>query len=243
MYRIKCTLSYDGSKFFGYQKQPNKRTVQGELELAIKTIYKKNIKVHSSGRTDAKVHALVQVIHFDVDNYIDSSKIKFALNGFLPLDIYIKEVVYVDENFHSRYSNKEKTYLYRIKKGERNPLETNYFLFLKHEINVEKMIKAIKYFIGEHDFSSFGTKLKNENNIRIIYDAFIKYDENNIDIYFIGSGFLRYQVRTMVGSLIDIGRSKFEPENILDILKQKNRQKAGKKADAQGLYLFDIKYI
>jgi tRNA pseudouridine38-40 synthase len=147
----------------------------------------------------------------------------------------------VDENFHARYNAIKKEYVYIINIGEYNPIERNYVFQYSRKLDVEKMKEAIKYFEGEHDFTSFvcAEDLK-ENNVRIIFKSSIKEDNNKIYITFIGTGFLKYQVRNMVGTLIEVGNGKREPSSIENILKSKDRRKAGKTAKPEGLYLKNI---
>lgn len=240
--RVKCIIQYDGTKFFGFQRQPSQRTIQGEIESVLKAMSKKKITIHPSGRTDAKVHARHQVIHFDLDMNISESKLQFALNGYLPDDIYISELSFVDDDFHSRYHVKKKEYRYYIKLGERNPFEANYYMHYRYELNIDAMKEAVQYFVGTHDFTSFGSKLEPYGHEKTIYTANIIQSNNELMFQFVGSGFLRYQVRIMVGTLIEVGRGKRKPKDIIDILNAKDRKKAGKRAEPQGLYLHNVEY-
>lgn len=244
MTRYLINFSYDGSNYNGYQKQKGLNTIQERLEMAAKYINNsKDTKVSSSGRTDAHVHAINQYAHLDIDVNITEYKLKRAFNSLLPDDIYVKNVKIVDQNFHARYMVKEKEYIYKINMGEYNPLERNYVLQLGKKLDINKMNKAIKYFIGEHDFESFSSSQdRKENNIRNIYDAFIEYNNNNIIIHFKGSGFLKYMVRIMVGTLIDIGLSNLDEKEIPKIFSKENKTFTKKVAKAEGLYLNDVKY-
>ena len=171
--RYLITFSYDGSKYKGYQKQPNEVTIQGELERA-------------SGRTDAGVHALNQKAHFDLDINITSEKLKIALNSLLPGDIYVKEVEEVDSDFHARFNVKEKEYIYKINVGEYNPLEKDYIYQCNKELDIDKMKEAIKYFEGTHDFKSF-TKNNDEKDdyVRTIIKTGITIENDIITISFL----------------------------------------------------------
>lgn len=239
--RYCIVFSYDGTFFSGYQRQIGKRTVQAEIENNL-TMINHNIPVtiHSSGRTDAKVHALNQVAHFDMDE-IDIEELKRKLNKLLPSDIYIKKVCVVNNCFHARYNAISKEYIYKMNLGEYNPLEANYIYQYNKNLNIEEMKKGIKYFLGEHDFSSF-TKCKKENNVRIINEANITCENDILTISFQGNGFMQYMVRIMVGFLIEIGENKRQPEEVLEVLKAKDRTKAGMTAEPQGLYLKEVKY-
>lgn len=247
MKRYLITFSYDGTNFNGYQKQPDLRTVQGELEKALKFINNKvDTEIQASGRTDAKVHAINQKAHFDLTIRITEEKLKTALNTCTPSDIYIKSVEVVDKNFHARYMVKAKEYIYKINLGEYNPLEKNYVYQYNNRLDLSEIERALKYLEGEHDFSTFSCKedLK-ENNVRtIIQTNFIRdtKDVNKITLVFLGTGFLKYQVRNMVGTLIEIGEGKRKSEDMIDLLSKKDRRKAGKTANPEGLYLQDVLY-
>ncbi len=241
--RYKVIISYDGSNFSGYQKQENQRTVQGELEKACFKIAKVDVNVHASGRTDAKVHAKGQVVHFDADINISSFDMRDALNATLPADIFVRTCSRVSNNFHSRYNAKEKEYEYLINVGEYNPLLRNYVLQYCKPLNVEKMRQAVNYLIGEHDFSSFATKTSEEKNpCRSISNAQIRTVGPRVSIKLRGNGFLRHMVRGIVGTLILVGREKIAPEKMVEILNAKNRSCAGPNADGCGLYLLNVYY-
>ena len=242
--RFLLKFSYDGSDYSGYQIQPEKNTIQQCLEDAV---YKVNnsIKrcVHSSGRTDKGVHAKNQYAHVDLDVNITPQKLKRALNSNLPDSIHIIDTYVVEDNFHARYNVKSKKYEYYINLGEFNPIERNYVFQYNHELNVDAMKDAIKVFLGEHDFRAFVTDNKNkENCVRTITKADISKKDNKLKITFEGTGFLRYQVRNMVGILIKVGENKISTEDVEKILLSKDRTKSGKTAPANGLYLVDVIY-
>lgn len=241
--RYLITFSYDGSKYKGYQKQPEVTTIQGELERVLTGINNSEVLVSASGRTDAGVHALNQTAHFDLDINITSEKLKMALNSLLPNDIYVKKVEEVDEDFHARFNVKEKEYIYKINIGEYNPLEKDYVYQYNKELNIVKMKEAIKYFEGTHDFKSF-TKNNDEKDdfVRTIINTKIDIKDNIITISFRGTGFLRYMVRNMVGCLIEIGQLKRESSEVKTILDAKDRTKAGITAHPEGLYLKEVSY-
>jgi len=245
--RYLITFSYDGSKYSGYQKQPNTKTIQGEIEKCLTQINgNKTVSIHASGRTDAGVHALNQKAHFDMECSITPDRLKHSLNGMLPKDIYIKNIEIVDDNFHARFDVKTKEYRYELNMGEYNPILKDYVCQWNKELNLEEIKKGLTYLEGTHDFKSF-TKATDEieDYIRTIMEAKLVQDErdkNHITFIFIGTGFLRYQVRNMVGTLIEIGENKKKSEEIIDILKANDRQKAGITAPASGLYLKDVHY-
>ncbi|MDD2470216.1 MAG: tRNA pseudouridine(38-40) synthase TruA [Bacilli bacterium] len=244
MKRYLIRFSYDATNYYGYQKQPKLKTVQQALEDALTSINNnKKVIIHAASRTDRGVHALNQKAHFDLDVNITCYKLKRALNSKLTNDIHVNDAQEVDNTFHARYMASKKEYLYILNMGEYNPIERNYIYQYCKELNLAKMKEAIKLFKGEHDFTSFvsAEDLK-ENNIRTIYDADIVEENNKVYFTFIGSGFLKYQVRNMIGTLIEVGNGKREPADITKILNFKDRRKAGKTAKPEGLYLKDIWY-
>lgn len=222
MTRYLIDFSYSGANFSGYQKQPGKRTVQDEIEKVLSRINNNSVKLTSSGRTDALVNAIHQKAHFDLDKKIGSYKLNGALNSYLPDDIYVNSVTKVDNLFHARYMVKSKTYEYLINTGDYNPLlRTHVYQYCK-PLNIRKMKEAVKYFIGKHDFTTFvSAEDKKEDKVREIYDASVDEKEGIIKITFKGSGFLKYQVRNMVGTLIKIGEEKVLPDIILSLLEKK----------------------
>lgn len=241
--RFLATISYDGSHYFGYQKQPNKNTIQKTLEEVLTEINKQKVIVCSSGRTDAKVHAYGGRIHFDLIVSMKPEEVKKAMNALLPEDIYVKEVSIVPDTFHARFDVKKKEYLYKINLGEYNPIEKDYVYQYNKPLKIEAMKKASTYLLGAHNFRSF-TKVDEEKESyeRTIYEIKIEQKENILYCTFIGTGFLRYMVRNLVGTLIEVGEGKRTPEEIQLILKKENRIYAGKTAPACGLYLKEVFY-
>lgn len=245
--RYLMTFSYDGSKYKGYQKQLKQRTIQGEIERALKTINgRKPITMHASGRTDAGVHAYNQKAHFDLDMNISLDKLKSALNSLIPNDIYIKKIETVDDDFHARFNVKAKEYIYMINIGEYNPIEKDYIYQYNKQLDVVEMERALKYLEGTHDFKSFTkTAIDKDDYVRTIVQTNLIRDVKNVNriiISFLGTGFMRYQVRNMVGTLLEVGEGKRKSEDIIDILAAKDRRKAGKTASPEGLYLKDVLY-
>ena len=245
--RYFIAFSYDGSKYSGYQKQPRLKTVQGEIEKALKQISGgKTITISASGRTDAGVHAYNQRAHFDMENNIPCSKIKQALNSLIPDSIYIKGVCEVEETFHARFNVKAKEYIYKINMGTYNPIEKDYVFQYNKKLDISEMERALKYLEGTHDFRSF-VKIDEERDdyVRTIVQTALIRDTKNVNqitISVLGTGFMRYMVRNIVGMLIEIGEGKYKSEEIIDILKAKDRTKAGICAPACGLYLKDVYY-
>lgn len=244
--RYFMAFSYDGSKFNGYQKQPRVKTVQGEIERALQKISGTKIKIYASGRTDAGVHALNQKAHFDLEMNITPAKLKKALNSILPDSIYIRDIEEVSELFHARFNVRAKEYIYKINMGEYNPIEKDYVLQYNKRLDVVAIERALKYIEGTHDFKSF-TKASDvrEDYMRTIIQANLIRDLKNVNeitISFLGTGFMRYMIRNIVGTLLEIGEGKLKSEDIIAILEQKDRRKAGVTAKPEGLYLKNVFY-
>lgn len=242
--RYLIKFSYDGSNYCGFQSQKGLRTIQEELEVALTKINNGNpTTITATGRTDKGVHALCQYGHADINVNINEKKLKRALNSNLPADIHVIEAKEVNNDFHARYNVKSKEYKYFINLGEFNPVERNYVFQYCYKLNIEAMKEAIKYFIGKHDFRAFMTENKEkENCIREIFSASIVEKDEKLILTFKGNGFLRYQIRNMVGILIKVGENKLSPEKIIEIIESKDRTKSGKTAPAEGLYLTNIEY-
>ncbi len=242
--RYLITFSYDGTNFNGYQRQDGLRTVQEEMEKALKIINDgKETIMNSSGRTDKGVHALCQKAHVDIDVDITPYKLMRAMNSFLPEDIHVLKTEAVSNDFHARYMVKEKEYQYKLNMGEYNPIERNYVYQYGKKLDVKKMQEAIKHFIGEHDFESFTpTKDKRENYVRTI--SYVNISEKNdiLTFTFRGNGFIKYQIRNMVGYLIRVGEGKKKGSDIPKILEGKDRRLASITAHPEGLYLTNVIY-
>ena len=242
--RFLLKFSYDGSSYSGYQTQPGLSTIQECIENAVCKV-NNNIKrgIHASGRTDKGVHAINQYAHVDMDIDIIPKKLKRALNRNLPYDIHIIDVYNVTDDFHARYDVVSKKYEYYINLGEYNPIGKKYVFQYNYKLNINKMQDAINVFLGEHDFRAFVTDNKEkENCIRNITNAYIEELDKIIRFTFEGNGFLRYQIRNMVGILIKVGENKISTEDVEKILLSKDRSKSGKTEPANGLYLVDVKY-
>lgn len=242
--RFLIKFSYDGSAYSGFQTQKGKETIQEKLEDALTNVNNhKRTYIVATGRTDKGVHALCQYGHADIDVNITEKKLKRALNSNLPDDIHVIDTKIVSDDFHARYNVKEKTYQYKINLGEYNPLERNYVYQYNYSLDINKMKEAIKYFEGEHDFRAFVTDNKEkENCIRTITSTNIEQVQDKLIITFTGNGFLRYQVRNIVGILLRVGENKLSPKDVDKILQSKDRTKSGKTAPPEGLYLTNIVY-
>ena len=244
MRNIKLVIEYDGKDFNGWQKQPNKLNIQGEIENVIANITKEEVELTASGRTDAGVHALGQVANFKTNSQIPIEKFPIAINSQIKNSIRIKSAEEVDESFHSRFNCKRKTYRYVIDNSKYgSAIYRNLSYHVSTKLNVDEMKKAIKYFEGEHDFKAFkssGTSSK--SSVRTIYKAIIKEKDENIIIELTGNGFLYNMVRIIVGTLVEVGLGKIDSKEIPDIIESKDRQRAGKTLPPQGLFLLEVEY-
>ena len=241
--RYLMTFSYDGSNFYGYQKQKNKRTVQEEIEKVLSKINNKKIVISASGRTDALVHAINQKAHFDSEKEFNLDRLKHSINKMLPNDIYIKKIEQVSDDFHARFNVVKKEYKYLLNVGEYDPLTRNYVFQYNWNLNIDKMKEALVYFKGEHNFKSVTKTIKEEKDYtRTIYDIKLSKKGDIITISFVGSGFMRYMVRNMMGLLIAVGEEKIEPSDVKAILDKEDRVFAKKTAPPEGLYLSNVYY-
>ena len=256
MVNVLLTIKYDGTNFSGWQRQNNRRTVQGDIERIFSKLCKERIEIKGTSRTDAGVHAYMQAASFRGDLKIPLDKLKIAANGMLDDDLYIMDIKEVDAEFHARFSCIGKTYIYKILLSkEKNVFAKNYFYNLSDAIDTSKMREAAKGLIGQKDFRSFmssgSDKVETTREIyKIDIDEYPCQDlwqdegyqsgDKIIKIKVTGDGFLYNMVRIMVGTLVDIGRGKFEPEDIEKIIISKDRSFTKHTAPAQGLYLKQI---
>jgi len=245
MRNIKLTIEYDGKDFNGWQKQPNKLNIQGEIERAIEEVTGEKVDLIASGRTDAGVHALAQVANFKIQNMsIPVEKIPYALNSKLKKSIRIQSAEEVDDKFHSRYTCKKKTYRYTINNSEQGTaIYRNMQYHYPNKLDAQKMNEGAKYLIGEHDFKSFkasGTSSK--SSVRTIYNAEVTQTGNQITIELTGNGFLYNMVRIIAGTLVEVGEGKIKPSDVKRILEAQDRLQAGKTLPANGLMLINVKY-
>ncbi|MFC6169688.1 tRNA pseudouridine(38-40) synthase TruA [Loigolactobacillus jiayinensis] len=248
MLRYKVTIAYDGTQFAGFQLQTKQRTVQSVLEKAVKTIAKSatRIVVNGSGRTDAGVHALGQVVHFDFPFELPAPAMLKALNSMLPLDVVVKDCQIASPDFHARYGTTGKRYVYRVNRGYyTNPFRRFYTGHWKYSLDVAKIKAALPDFVGTHDFSSFaasGGSVKNK--VRTIFAATVTEDPSNDELVFefYGNGFLYNMVRIMVGVALEIGNERRPVHDILRLYEVKDRTQARYTAPASGLYLKKVYY-
>ena len=239
--RYLVEIEYDGSNFYGFQRLNGKRTVQEELEKALTIINKKNVLIKGAGRTDKNVHAYGQRAHFDLDINIPVDNLRLALNDIVPNDIYIKDIKEVDNNFHARFDVKKKIYQYKINVGKYDPLKSNYYLQLDYDIDIKKLIKCSRLFLGIHNFKNFVSGQR-DNYEAIIYDIKVKKSKDIITITFEGKSFYRYMVRNMVGAMLDVATSKANISKIKEMLDNFDKKQELSCAKPEGLYLMKIYY-
>ena len=268
MKNLLLTIAYDGTEFSGWQRQPDKRTVQGELERVLSTLCNYPVQINGTSRTDAGVHALAQRASFKGDFTIPVERIKEAANNLLAGgrnkavtgDVSILMIEDVDLNFHARFDAKAKQYIYKVRNSkEQDVFERNYAYQIKKKLDIEAMKNAARHIVGTHDFKCFeaaGSTPK-ETTVRTIYDLQVNCKEENMDqegrgssgelctnieIIVIGDGFLYNMVRIIAGTLIDVGLGKIEPKDMAKIIEGRDRQKAGHTAPPHGLYLAKVYY-
>lgn len=248
MVNIKLTIEYEGTQYCGWQRQKGLLSIQEILEEKISQITQEKITLYGSGRTDAGVHALGQVANFKTNSTIPWIKLPLILNHLLPLDIRIRKAERVDDSFHARYSAVSKIYYYYILNYHKNdyypPLFLrNYAYYFYGEINLENIKKAIKFLYGEHDFSSFACSGSNiKNKIRAIKEITVNKKGNIICFHFEANAFLYKMVRTIVGTLLEVGCGKINYLEVKKILEARNRKIAGKTVPAKGLFLMKVNY-
>lgn len=233
-------ISYNGSKYYGFQRLNNQKGVQNELENILSIIENNKVEVKGSGRTDRYVHAIDQCIHFKLEREIPLEKLKYTMNKMLSNAIHINKLEIVPEDFHARHSVKRKTYLYKIYQGEKNPFLSDFVYFYPQKLNMEKMKKASTLFLGTHDFRNFvsGERINYISNIESLK---IEKKEEEILFEITGKSFYRYMVRSIVGALIEIGRETKEITNIKEAL-ETTKEIRFFIAPPEGLYLKKIEY-
>jgi len=265
--RYKITIQYNGTNFAGWQKQPRQFTVQGELEKAIQSFSKKKTEVPGSGRTDAGVHALGQVAHFDLEKKYDEYKVLTAINFFLRKQ-WLERIIKIERNFrvkleslknsqaiitkceivnsdfHARFSAKKRYYEYTIVNQRNTPLfEQNQVWHIKEKLDVQKMQEAANCLIGKHDFSSFrDSDCQSTGPIKTVYEAKFTKQKNKIIFKISAPSFLHHMVRNIMGTLKNVGTGKTSIKEFEKILKAKDRTKAGANASACGLFLMKVDY-
>jgi tRNA pseudouridine38-40 synthase len=252
---IKFVVEYDGSAYAGWQRLGNEvdcRSIQSVLEEKLSNLLKEKINITASGRTDSGVHALGQVANFFCNSQLPLDEMKNQLNILLSEDIKVKRMEEADMNFHSRYSAKAKTYEYRIEQNEKPSVFTRKYTYhYPVQLNVDAMKSAAAWLIGTHDFKAFSTDRREDKptqrtieNIQIYHYQEKDYykPSNELRFAITGDGFLYNMVRIIVGTLLEVGEGKRQPEEMKDILESKSRKEAGKTVSSIGLFLKEVKY-
>ena len=243
MKNLHLVVSYDGTRFHGFQRQTSHISVQSEIEEAVRKAFGCEIKLYASGRTDSGVHALRQHVSFELDTRIPPYGIRSKINHYLPKDIRVLELTEEDSQFNARYSAIRKTYMYRINLDRnRDVILRNYAWNLK-EFDPKIIDLAREHFLGEHDFTSFSSfKTTKESKVRTIYSLEYVLADGQIDIYIEGNGFLYNMVRIIVAYLHKCSEGKMDISLTKEIIDSMSRERTTQVAPAQGLYLYDVKY-
>lgn len=234
-------ISYDGSKFYGFQRQKDKRTVQLELEKVLSKILKDTIVVKGAGRTDRGVHAHHQMVHFDSKLEIEPYRFRKIINDRVKPNIFINKCEVVNNNFHVRFDTLKKVYLYKINLGEFDPIQDEYLYNLNHNLDICRMKQFSKYLLGEHSYRYFVSS-KRDNYDSNIYDIDIKVNNSILDITFTGKTFYTYMVRNLVGFLIEVGKGKYLLNDFDSIFSNIEQNKSYVCVPSNGLYLEEIIY-
>ena len=237
--------SYKGTNYYGWQKQVGFISVQEKIEECLSKVYDTTINIQGSGRTDAGVHALKQYFHFVSEKEKDLKQLAYALNKMLPDDIKIISFTKVDDDFHARYSAKRKIYEYRILLTNKDPLSYDLAYIYPMELNIELFKEALNKFVGTHNYQDFTSKEEDEANfVRTIYSIDLIKENDLLRVVFNGNGFMRYQIRNMIGSAINVANGKESLSFIDNHLKEvkTKREIIAYKAPASGLYLVDVIY-
>ena len=242
--RVRGICSYKGTNYYGWQKQVGFVSVQSTIEEVLSKVYDMPISITGSGRTDAGVHALKQYFHYDTTKEKDLKQLCYALNKMLPEDIKILSLEAVDDDFHSRYNAKKKIYEYRIVLKNKDPFQDELAFVYPMEFDFNLFKSALDKFVGKHNYQDFTSKEEDEGGfIREIYEINVTKNDHDIKVRFIGSGFMRYQIRNMIGAAISVANKKENLEFIDYHLKEdKKREIISYKSPANGLYLVDVVY-
>ena len=242
--RVRGICSYKGTNYYGWQKQIGFVSVQSTIEEVLSKVYDTPITITGSGRTDAGVHALKQYFHYDTVKEKDLKQLCYALNKMLPEDIKILSLEMVEDDFHSRYNAKKKIYEYRIVLKNKDPFQDELAFVYPMEFDFDLFKSALDKFVGKHNYQDFTSKEEDEGGfIREIYGINVTKNDNDIKVRFIGNGFMRYQIRNMIGAAISVANKKEAVDFIDYHLKEgKKREIISYKSPANGLYLVDVVY-
>ena len=242
---FRLTIEYDGTGYHGWQVQPNGSSIQQEIESALEKMTQQKIRLLASGRTDAGVHALGQVANFMCQTEISSEAFQKGLNSLLPKDIVIREVIQVQSQFHARYDATGKLYRYHIlNQSIPSAIDRHYSWWIRSPLDVGVMQEAARHFVGKHDFKAFeGTGSPRAHTLRQVVKADVSgRPPGRITFDIQANGFLRYMVRNIVGTLVDVGMHKKSPDQIKQLIASKDRSLASATAPARGLFLIEVYY-
>lgn len=242
-YNVKCVVEYDGTRYAGFQIQPNEDTIEQHLIEVLSLITKEKTKIYGSGRTDKGVHAKGQVFNFYTNIRIPEDRFLYALNNQLPLDIRIKSLKYVNMDFHARFSAKKKEYRYFIKTRDFNAFDVNYRDYQKN-LDINLMKKALELLVGKHNFKGFCSVdvHPNKDFVKTIFKAELINNSKTLEFRFVGTGFLKYQIRRMMALIIAIGKHEEKVETVSKILETTDPFVFTKVANPCGLYLWHVYY-
>jgi tRNA pseudouridine38-40 synthase len=243
--KFKLVIEYDGTAYHGWQRQKSDRSIQAEIEKALAVMTRQTVPIAASGRTDAGVHALGQVAHFACETTIEPEAFFLGLNSLLPEDIVVKTCENVPADFHARYDARRKTYRYRIlNRTAPTAIDNRYVWHIRQKLQIETMRAAAVHLTGRHDFKAFeGTGSPRTSTIRTVFRAQLDQEAKGGLVFEIeGDGFLRYMVRNIVGTLVEVGRGKITPSDFKSILESKDRTRAGATAPPRGLFLVAVEY-
>ena len=244
MKNYKLTVAYDGTRFFGWEHQPDKETIQGKLEEVLGRLSGAPVEVIGAGRTDAGVHARAMTANVPLETELTPAEIRDYCNRYLPDAIAVREVKECSPQFHARYNASGKTYRYVCFDGAVKPVfDRRYVTVLDHAVNEELMRQAAQYFLGEHDFRAFcGNPKMKKSTVRTVDTIQIERRRDRVIFTFHGNGFLQNMVRIMVGTLLEVGRGFWPPEQVQTILDSRDRRQAGPTAPPEGLCLMKVDY-
>ena len=240
----KLTIAYDGTRFYGWERQPDRDTIQGKLESVLEKLCGHSVDVIGAGRTDAGVHARAMVASVRMDVKESCEEIRDYMNRYLPDAIAVREVKEAGDRFHARYNALGKTYRYTCFDGPVKPVfDRRYVTMLDYRPDVEKMRAAAAILTGEHDFRSFcGNPRMKKSTVRMVDSIVIERNKDRITFTFHGTGFLQNMVRILVGTLLEVGRGYWEVGHVQEILDAKDRKQAGPTAPPEGLCLMKVDY-
>lgn len=242
--RILAKVEYIGKNYCGWQKQNEQLSIEETIENVISKILNAPTKIYGSGRTDSKVNACGQYFHFDIlKNNVDIDRLKYSINCLLPNDISILSLKCVDDNFHARYSAKRKIYMYQIYLGEPSVFLKDYVEIVYQSFDLDLFKKSLNLFVGQHNFKNFTSKEEDEDNfVRTIYKIDVIKDKNLIKVIINGDGFMRYMIRYIIGTSINVAIGKIDINFINDLLNKDVRNITSYKANSCGLFLMDVLY-